>query len=79
MLLIVIAALCIALVVQQRRASRRQVGLESELTQLRAQLAKSSLNVKAQDEERARMLRILQDMQEQLAKRTEAETQRHPQ
>ena len=48
---------------------------------LQARLAQSSLRVKAQDEERARMLRILQMMQEEFrnesAKRTEAGTPRH--
>jgi hypothetical protein len=83
MLLIVIAALGIALVVQQRWAALREAELQIELAQLQARLAQSSSQVKVQDKERAMMLRIVQMMQEkfhnELAERTEAETQRHPQ
>ena len=41
MLLIVIAALSIALVVQERRAARREAKLQSELAKLQARLALS--------------------------------------
>jgi hypothetical protein len=62
MLLIVIAALCTALIVQQRRAARREIGLEFERAQLQARLAESFLRVKALDDERARMLKIVQEI-----------------
>jgi hypothetical protein len=66
MLLIVIAALCTALIVQQRRAARREIGLEAELAQLRLVLARSDLRVKAVDDERARLLKIVQEITRKL-------------
>ena len=66
MLLIVIAALCTAQIVQQRRAARRETGLEVEQAQLRVRLAESSLRVKALNDELARMLKVVQELARKL-------------
>jgi hypothetical protein len=73
MLLIVIAALCVALVVQHGRAARREAELQARLAQ------SWPLFLKQQRDDRQMRLHIeamQQRYREELAKRSEAEAQR---
>jgi hypothetical protein len=67
MLLIVIAALSIALAVQERRAARREVKLQTEIADLRARLPVYMSFVRPPQTQRA-VMRTREDSEKELIK-----------